>query len=157
MNIVIILLIVVGLLFATTYFTRRRFGVLGLALCAGFLLSTMWTDQVTPFIRDNVGVELLTPPLSSVVAATLVLLPAILLLFSGPAYHKKWQRLLGSVAFALLAASFILTPLGNSINFDDTSKKVYDILSENRNLIITVAIGYALYDLMTFKSPKKEK
>lgn len=157
MNILVILVVAVGLLFATTYFTRRRFGVLGLALCAGFLLSTMWTDEVTPFVRDSVGIELLTPPLSSVVAASLVLLPAILLLFSGPAYHKKSQRLIGSAAFALLAVSFLLTPLGNSINFDNASKTVYSVLNDNRNLIITAAVSYALYDLMTFKTPKKEK
>lgn len=156
MNLVIILLVVVGTLFATAYFTRRRFGVLGLALCAGFLLSMMWTADVTPLVRQA-GIVLLTPPLSSVVAATLILLPALFLLFSGPTYHKRWPRLFGAAAFALLATSFLLTPLGSGVNFDDTGKQIYTLLMDNRNLIITAGITYALFDLLTYKPPKPKK
>jgi hypothetical protein len=156
MNIVVILLMVVGLLFATTYFTRRRFGVLGLALCAGFLLSTMWTADVTPLVEDA-GLKLLTPPLGSVVAAALILLPAVILLFSGPVYHRHWQRLLGAVAFSLLASSFLLTPLHSGLVLDETGKKIYDFLIDNRNLIITGTIAYAVYDLLVLKTPKREK
>lgn len=156
MNIVIILLVIVGLLFATTYFTKRRFGVLGLALCAGFLLSTMWSSDVTSFVQ-GAGIELLSPPLSSVVSAALTLLPAILLLFSGPSYTKRWQQLVGAAAFALLASSFLLTPLGGGVGLDSQGRAVYEFLVDNRNLIITTALVYALYDLLTFKTPKKEK
>lgn len=156
MNIAIIVAIVVGALFATAYFTRRRFGVLGLALCAGFLLSGMWTDDVTPLVKQA-GIVLLTPPLSSVVAATLILLPAVLLLFSGPVYHKKWHKLFGAAAFALMATSFLLTPLGSGMNFDDTGQQVYTTLVNNRNLIITAGIAYSLFDLITYKPPKEKK
>lgn len=156
MNIAIILLIAVVILFGLAYFTRRRFGVLGLALCAGYLLSIMWADAATTFIRDTVGIDTPMPTLANIVTALIVVLPAVFLLFKGPAYSNKRQRLIGAAAFALLATSFMLTPLGNSVNFDDVSKKVYTILSDNRNVIITAGIGLALYDLMTFK-PKKEK
>ncbi|HUO61987.1 MAG TPA: hypothetical protein VMT96_00860 [Candidatus Bathyarchaeia archaeon] len=153
MNIVIVLGIIIAVLFAVTYFTRRRFGVLGLALCAGYLLSTMWTGDVTPWI-EGAGVELVAPPLSSLVAVGLVLLPAVLLLFSGPTYHKKLPRLLGAVLFALLAAAFMLGPLGNSLSLDAMGTKVYQQLVDNKNVIITVAIAYALYDLLILKTPK---
>mgnify|MGYP003608084609 CR=1 FL=1 len=155
MNIVIILLVIIGLLFALTYVTKRRYGVLGLALCAGSIMSAMWTGQVTPFV-EGAGVELLAPPLSAVVAASLVLLPAILLLFSGPSYHRQWQRLVGAAAFALLATSFLLIPLGGALTLDGTGKTIYTILIDNRDLIITAAIAYALYDLLTLKTPKKK-
>lgn len=156
MNIVIVLTILVGLLFATAYFTKRRYGVLGLALCAGYLISTIWTPDVTSFAR-NAGIELQPLSLTSVVAALLVLLPALVLLLSGPTYTKRWQRLFGAAAFALLSTSFLLTPLHNGIVLDDTGKKIYDIVFEYRDVIITSMIAYAVYDLVIFKSPKKDK
>lgn len=159
MSFIVILGIIAASLFAATYFTRRRFGVLGLALCAGFILSTLWAADVTPLVREA-GVELLSPPLASVVAATLVLLPAIILLFSGPTYSKRLPRLLGSLAFALLAAALLLPSLYAGLVLDENGKQVYDILNENRNYIITAAIVYALFDILTIKTPKhkdKEK
>lgn len=155
MSLVVILIIIIAILFIVTYVTRRRFGVLGLALCAGYLLSTMWTGQVTPWV-EGAGIELFTPPLESVVAAVLVLLPAVLLLFSGPANHGKWQRLIGAAAFALLAASFLLGPLGSSLSLDGTGAKIYSFLVDNKSVIITVAIVYALYDILTMRTSKRK-
>lgn len=153
MDMAFILLIIVGLLFATAYFTKRRFGVLGLALCAGSLLSVMWTADVTPLVQQA-GVKLLSPPLTTVVAVALVLLPAVLLLFSGPTYHRLWQRIIGAAAFALLATSFMLIPLGTGLLLDDTTQEYYDFLVNNRNVIITAAIAYALLDILTLRTPR---
>lgn len=155
MDMAFILLIIIGLLFATAYFTKRRFGVLGLALCAGSLLSVMWTADVTPIIRST-GLQLLTPPLETVVAISLVLLPAVLLLFSGPSYSKSWQRIVGAAAFALLATSLLLVPLGDKLVLDDTTQEYYETLVKNRNVVITAAIAYALFDILTLKTPKKK-
>lgn len=153
MDMAFVLIIIIAVLFATAYFTKRRFGVLGLALCAGSLLATMWTADVTPIVQDA-GLRLLSPPLTTVVAAVLVLLPAILLLFSGPSYHRMWQRVVGAAAFALLATSFLLIPLGTGLALDDTTQEYYDFLVNNRNVIITAAIAYALIDILTLKTPK---
>jgi len=157
MDMAFFLLIIIAALFATAYFTKRRFGVLGLALCAGSLISSMWTADVTPLIQ-SAGIRLLAPPLSTVVAVGLVLLPAVLLLFSGPSYPKGWQRIVGAAAFALLATSFLLVPLGTGLVLDDTTQEYYDFLVHNRNVIITAAIAYSIFDILTLKTPKhKEK
>lgn len=157
MSIVLIVLAIIALLFAVTYITRRRFGVLGLALCAGYLLSTMWTADVTPWI-EGAGIQLMTPPLSSVVAAALVLMPPVLLLiFGGPTYNGPLLRLIGAAAFALLATSFLLGPLGNSLILDESGMKIYQVLVNNKSFIITVTIAYALYDIITMRTPKKDK
>ena len=156
MDMAFFLLFIVAILFAIAYFAKRRFGVLGLALCAGSLLSTMWAADVTPLIQDA-GIRLLTPPLATVVAIGLVLLPAIILLFGGPRYTKLMPRVIGSAAFALLATSFILVPLGTGLVLDDTTQEYYDFLVNNRNVIITAAIAYALFDIATYKPPKKDK
>lgn len=157
MSIVLIVLAIILLLFAVTYITRRRFGVLGLALCAGYLLSTMWTADVTPWI-EGAGIQLMTPPLSSVVAAALVLMPPVLLLiFGGPTYNGPLLRLIGAAAFALLATSFLLGPLGSSLVLDESGMKIYQVLVNNKSFIITATIAYALYDIITMRTPKKDK
>lgn len=156
MSILAILVVIIVVLFAMTYITKRRFGVLGLALCAGYLISEMWTAEVTPFIR-GAGFDLFVPPLSSVVAACLVLIPPVVLLFNGPTYSYHWQRLLGAAVFALLAASFLLGPLGTALNLDQTGQTIYTFLSENKTFIITAGIAYAIYDVLILRTPKHHK
>lgn len=155
MDMAFVLLIIIGLLFATAYFTKRRFGVLGLALCAGSLLSVMWTAEVAEIVRST-GLQLVTPPLETVVAVSLVLLPALLLLFSGPSYSKIWQRIVGAGIFALLATSLLLVPLGDKLLLDDTTQEYYETLVDNRNVVITAAVAYALFDILILKTPKKK-
>lgn len=155
MSFIMILGIIAACLFVATYLTRRRYGVLGLALAAGSILSGMWAADITPLIREA-GVELLSPPLASVVAATLVLLPSVILLFSGPTYSKKAQRIIGSAAFTLLAAALLLPALYNGLVLDANGKQIYDLLNSNRNYIITLAIVYAIVDLLMIKTPKSK-
>lgn len=153
MDMALLLLIIIAVLFAAAYFTKRRFGVLGLALCAGSLVSATWANDLTPIIQEA-GVELLSPPLTMVVAVMLVLLPAVVLLFSGPTYKRLWQRIFGAAAFALLATSLLLVPLGTGLVLDDTTQEYYDFLVDNRDIISTAAIAYALVDILTLKTPK---
>jgi phosphoglycerol transferase MdoB-like AlkP superfamily enzyme len=155
MSIIVILLGIILVLFGLAYFTKRRFGALGLALTAGFLLSSMWTTEVRDFI-EGAGVQLLFPPLSSVVSACLIVLPALVLLFSGPTYSKKSQRLIGAGLFAVLTVAFLLTPLAGALTLDDSSQAVFDTLYKYRELIITVGVIYALYDVFVHKTSKKK-
>ena len=156
MNVAIVLGIILVTLFALAFFTKRRFGVLGLSLTAGATLSTMWASTLTPFVQKS-GFIIAAPPMETVVGAILILLPAILLLFSGPTYSKMNQRLIGAAAFALLASAFLLDPLGGALVLDGDSQEVYTLLADNRMYIITAGIVFALFDLLTVKSKHKEK
>ena len=156
MNVAIVLLILLAVLFALTFFTKRRFGVLGLALTAGATLSSLWTPDVVPIVQQA-GVELVAPPLSSVVAAAIILLPAVVLLFSGPTYSSKLQRAIGSLVFSLLALAFMLEPLGGALVLEGDGKRLFDILVEYRVWIITAGILLALADLLFVKTPKISK
>ena len=156
MNLVVIVLILIALLFCLAFFTKRRFGVLGLALAAGAMLSETWAPGLTPYVRDA-GVQLVAPPLENVIAAALILLPAILLLFSGPTYHTLWQKFIGSAVFALLALSFLLEPLGGALVLTGDSRTAYDFLIQHRTWIITGGILYALVDLLMVKTPRHAK
>jgi hypothetical protein len=156
MNVIVIILILVALLFAAAFFTKRRFGVLGLALTAGATLSKLWATDLTPYVQ-NAGVKLIAPPLESVVAAVVILLPAIVLLFSGPTYHKLWQKIVGSAVFALLAIAFLLGPLGNALVLEGNGQTIYVFLVNNQTWIITGSILYALFDVLAVKTPKHKK
>ena len=159
MNIVIVVLVILAVLFTVAYFTKRRFGVLGLALTAGAMLSEMWAETVTPYI-EQAGLEIVAPPLETVVASVLILLPAVLLLFSGPTYSKVIQRIIGAAAFALLAAAFLLVPLGGALVITGDGMRAYEFMTDNRSYIITAGIVFALIDLLMVKTPKakdKEK
>ena len=156
MSFVVIFLIVIASLFALVFFTKRRFGVLGLALAAGAMLSNLWVGDLTPIIADA-GFVLVKPPLASVVAASLILLPAVLLLFSGPTYKSMPQRIGGAIAFAILATALLLDPLGSALVIEGAGKSVYEYMTAHRTLIITVGLVLAVVDVFLTRSSPRAK
>ena len=156
MNALVIVLVMLAMLFAMSYVTKRRFGVLGLALCAGSLLSNSWTSTLTPWVESQ-GVTFVSPPLSAVVSTLLILGPALLLLFSGPTYSSQIQRIIGSVAFALLSFAFLLGPIAAAFVLDDIGLQVYSVMQSNINLVIVVGILLALGDILMTRYPRHGK
>lgn len=153
MTFVTIFLLLLTGLFALAFFTKRRFGVLGLALVAGAMVSSLWVADLTPVVAQA-GFMLVKPPLESVVAASLTLLPAVLLLMSGPSYRLGWQRVVGALLFAVLAAVLLLEPLGSALIIEGPGKQLYDFFVQNHVVIITVCVTLAIFDLLVTKTPK---
>jgi hypothetical protein len=149
----VIFLIVIGVLFAASFLTKRRFGVLGLALAAGAMLSSLWVGDLTPIIA-SAGFVIVKPPLSSLVSAGLILAPALVLLSSGPTYKNMRQRIVGAAAFAVLATSLLLEPLGTALVIDHIGKPVYDFFVKYHAAIVTVALVLAVLDLLVTKTPR---
>ncbi len=147
MGISLIFVIVFAVLFAVAFVSKRRFGALGLALVAGETLSQLWAGKLTPIVAEA-GVTINNPPLSVVVAAALVILPALLLLTSGPSYHHPHLRLVGAALFALLATALLIEPLGSAFWLADQNRAVYDWLVANKVYIVTGGIIVALFDLL---------
>jgi hypothetical protein len=126
---------------------NRRFGVLGLALAAGSLLSSNWTGTLTPFIEQQ-GVVVVAPPLGIIVATALILAPATILLFNGPSYHVLWQRLLGSVAFTLLALAFLVDPLKLALQLEGPGLSLINAVDTYASIIIVAGIIGAVADIL---------
>jgi hypothetical protein len=147
MSVAIVFFIVLLLLFALAYFTKRRFGVLGLALAAGSMLSELWAVQLTPLVREA-GLVVQSPPLITVVSVALVLLPAVFLLFSGPSYHDTGRRMLGAFLFAALAFALLIEPLGSALVLQDEGRTIYEFFSDNRVYIVTIGLIIAVIDLL---------
>lgn len=141
-------------LFVLAFLTKRRFGVLGLALAAGSLISASGAALVTPFLESQ-GLSLQFMPLSIFVQASLLLLPAILLLVGGPTYKESWARMLGSLAFALLAVVFLLEPLGDALRLDGPSLQAYQFVAAKQNIIIVAGLSLAVVDLLFARSKHK--
>ncbi len=145
---------VLGLLFVMAYAANRRFGVLGLALAAGSLLSTNFAGIVTPFIQQQ-GFVLVSPPLSLVVATALVLLPPLILFFNGPSYERKSQQVLGSLAFAVLGFAFLMEPLVSALQLDEPGVSVVNFVHKYVSIIIIAGIIGAITDMLLTGKPKK--
>lgn len=144
-------------LFLLAFITKRRFGVLGLALAAGALLSANWASTLTPFVAD-LGVEITMPPLATLVAMALILLPPLILLFSGPTTDSTVVRVIGSAAFAVLAIAFLINPLGQALRLEGPSLAVYSYVKTYHSMFVVAGLVAAIADLLFVRAhaPKKK-
>lgn len=156
MNVAIVFVIVLILLFGLAYLTKRRFGVLGLALAAGSMLSELWAEKLTPLVRDA-GLIVQNPPLITLVAVVLVLLPAAFLLFSGPSYRDTPKRLIGALLFAALAFALLVEPLGSALVLQSEGRTIYEFFVSNRVYIVTAGLIIAIFDLLGAHTAKVSK
>lgn len=144
----VILLIVTAVLFGLAFITKRRFGVLGLGLIAGLVLSQQVTKQVASFLQY---IDFPVQPLNHLSAASilLILAPALLMLFAGPRYAENRSTIIGSAAFATLGVVLLIVPLVTGMPLTDRS--IQPFLSQvvaNSSTIITASIVVAVFDLM---------
>lgn len=155
MSVAMVLVIVLAVLFGIAFLTKRRFGVLGLALAAGSILSSLWATELTPAVYEA-GINIVSPPLPTVVGAILVLLPAVVLLFRGPTYKDTTKRIVGAAAFGLLASAFLLPILGDALVLEGDGKKLFDMIMTYRVWIVTAGLVLAVLDIMSTKSKKDD-
>lgn len=153
MSFIIIFSVLAVVLFAVAFVSKRRFGVLGLALLAGATLSSLWVETVTMIIA-GLGVRSGVPPLETLVGAAIILFPALLLLLSGPTYRTVAQRIVGAVAFTLLALALLLQPLGSALVITGVGQTVYGVFMQYHATIITACVIFAILDLFGTKTPQ---
>lgn len=156
MQLMIGVIIILVSLFALAYATKRRFGLLGLALCAGVVLSRTWTASLTPFLQQQ-GFHSISPPLNSVVATLLLVLPAVLCMTTGPIYSKPWGRLIGAFLFTAFAFVLLLEPLGTTLLLEGFNSEWYNSISTYSATFIVICTLLALADILLMRLPKKRK
>lgn len=144
----VIIFAILAVLFSLAYATKRRFGVLGLGLAAGVVLSQHATSLLSPLLESW---ALPVAPLSFSAAASIILTmtPALVLLIAGPTYHSQKSTIIGAVGFALLGTFFIPGPLSAALPISDTTTRdSLLIISRWQNSIVVIAIVLALIDTM---------
>lgn len=138
------------LLFTGAFISKRRFGLLGLALTAGATLSTLWSYDAG-LVVSSIG---LFPDGVVTQAATqslVVLLPAILLLFHGYSYKNIVSRSIGALLFTVLALAFLVEPIGFALPLEGVGAEVYRTLRTYKDAIISVGVILAVIDLFLTK------
>lgn len=137
-------------LFAGAFISKRRFGLLGLALTAGAMLSTIWSYDAG-LVVSGTGLFPEGVITQAVTQSLVVLLPAILLLFHGYAYKNIVSRIVGSLLFTVLALAFLVDPIGYALPLEGLGVNVYDTLKYNKDLIISIGVILAVVDLFFTK------
>lgn len=149
MDVILICIAIAIVLFVASFMHKRRFGLLGLALAAGSLLSGIWGYDAG-LIVSGLGVPS-GPVTSAVILAVIVLLPAVVLLFHGYTYNTLVGRVVGASLFTLLALAFLIEPLGHILMPQGFGADVYAWLTSNRTIIIGVGLTVAVADLFLTK------
>jgi hypothetical protein len=136
-------------LFIISFVAKRRFGLLGLALSAGSILSVIWGYDAG-LMAGALGFRS-TPLTSSVISSLIILLPAVILLFHGYVYKTLLGRLVGALLFTLLALAFLVDPLGRIMMPSGIGRDVYNWLSANHEFILGSGLIVAVVDLFLTK------
>lgn len=149
MNVVIIFAGIAVVLFAAAFVTRRRFGLLGLALAAGSILSTLWSFDAGLVVSSfGFPSNALT---NAITTSVIVLIPAIVLFFHGYTYKDFISRTIGALMFTLLALAFLVQPLGGVFTLSGFGANVYDKLVTYKDVIISIGLILAVLDLFFTK------
>jgi len=150
MNVVLILGLLAVVLFGSAFVTRRRFGLLGLALAAGSILSGLWGYDAG-LVVASLGIFPSGPLTTAVTLSAIVVLPAVLLLFHGYIYKNLVGRIIGALLFTLLTLAFLVEPLGHALILEGAGVDVYSWLVNNREIIIGIGMVLAVVDLFFTK------
>lgn len=156
MTVIIVFAAVAIALFLGSFFTKRRFGLLGLALTAGATLSVLWGDYAGLIVSMS-GVVDGADIANAVGRSLVVLLPAVLLLFHGYTYKSMVGRIYGSLVFTILALAFLIEPIGFALPLTDGASQVYNFLVINQGIIISAGVALAIIDIFFTKPVKNEK
>jgi hypothetical protein len=149
MEVIVVCSIVAVLLFAAAFVTRRRFGLLGLALAAGSILMGIW-GSTAELIVGAAGFKY-SPLTNGITLGIVVLLPAIVLLFHGSTYKSTIGRLVGAALFTLLALAFLIDPIGRVLTLQGYGAVAYLWLVNHKSLIIGGGLIIAVLDLFLTK------
>lgn len=145
MDIILICLAVAALLFGAAYITKRRFGLLGLALASGSILSGIWGYDAG-LISSSLGFPS-SAVNSAIILSLIILLPSGVLLFHGNTYKTLVGRVIGASFFTILALAFLIEPLGRVLTLQGFGLDVFSWLVGNRTVIIGIGLIVAVVDL----------
>lgn len=158
MDVVVVFALLAVVLFVAAFVARRRFGLLGLALAAGSILSTIWNVDAG-LVVASIGVFPSGSLTTAITLSLIVLLPAIVLLFHGYTYKTLPGRVIGALLFTALASAFLIEPLGFGLPLGGVGASVYNWLLQYKEVIISVGMVIAVADLFFTKpaAPLLEK
>ena len=141
-----------AILFAAAWLSRRNLGVPTLALAAGALLADAWAGSLAPVVAQA-GLILTRPPLTSVVAVSLTLLPSLIVMVRAGRVSSRLHNVVGSLVFAMFAAILTYGAFHAAVEMDDASRQYAAYITQYRHTIITTCIVYAIVEISFRRQP----
>lgn len=142
-------------LFVVSFVSKRRFGLLGLGLSAGAILSPLWSDTAGLLISAT-GLVPEGPATTGLSIALVMLVPSIVLLFQGYKYKSIFGRIVGSLLYVVLAFAFLSPAIGSTFTLDGPFVQAQSWLASHKDMIIGVGIGVAVLDILVSRPAHKE-
>jgi hypothetical protein len=158
MNGLMIIVATFVVLFLLAFFTKRRFGYLGLGLAAGVLLNQLVGGWLGDLLQSS-GLNISPLQPKDLVTIVLTILPSVLLLWTGPKHHQKLGRFFTSLLYALITTALILIPITTAFPVDDANaRNVLSFIHDIQLPLLTFGIVLAIVDiLLPHKSLDKSK
>ncbi len=152
MTFLVVLGIYCAILFFIAFFSRRLVAVASLTLCAGAVLAKLWSNDLTPLVAQA-GVHIIAPPLGSLIAVALTIIPALFVLIKSPREHKKHHRTVSSLVFAVLGVMLTYGAFSNAVMLDTNSQAIVMQIIAYERWILTGCIALALGEVLMFHAP----
>lgn len=153
MTFLIVLGIYFAALFLIAFLSKRMVAVASLALCAGAVLAKLWTNDLTPLVAQA-GVTIISPPLGSLVAVVLTLVPSLLVLIKSPKVSKAHHGIASAIVFAVLGVMLTYGAFSNAVVLDEQSKSVVLQILSFEKWILTAGIVMAIGEVVVFHKPQ---
>lgn len=121
--------------------------MLGLALAAGSVLSTLFSNEASSVIRifGVVPTEFVT---DGVISAVIIVLPMLILLLRGPRHRTLVGRTVGAIITTALALAFLIEPLATMLPSAGWVVNAYGQVMTYRRIIIGIGLILAIGDLL---------
>ena len=143
-------------MFILAFFSRRRFGVLALSLAAGSVLSSIWSKQLSDTLEQT-GMGAAVLPIGVIASVLLLIAPALVVVLGGPKHQERHKQVLAAFSFALLAAAFLVEPMGSYISLSGDALAAYKWLLASHNYVITVGLVLGIFDVFVGQNKKTKK
>lgn len=141
----ILIVFVISLIF------KKRFGLMGLGLCAGYILNEFAKNSIVKLLGGfSVNGYMLG---SDVIQLLIVISPMLVLLFFSKKCKNHILRIVNSLAVAVLSAAFTVSIFSfSNSNLFSYEYDVYNFINSYRSLIIVAGITYSIVDIVLSQS-----
>lgn len=137
---------IAAVLFAIVFLSGKRSGIPISGLIMGSVLAETWSSKIIPSIEAFYPV-LFGVPISVIVPAVLVLIPAFLMIGAAPKNHSSLEKLFSAIIFSLVAVVILVAPLGDMAILASTDKAIYEMIILYKSTIISIGVLVAMIDI----------
>lgn len=139
------------------YLAGRRFGVLGLALVTGLVVSELWRAELV-VLASGLPLEFGVIEPEVLVMLLAALLPSIVVLFGGPKYRTKRGRSFGAVLYGVAGVVVAVSVLGGALLPGSNDEgMLFDLVLQYQQIALTAILAIAIIDVVLLPRSKSEK